>query len=232
MVNFVPLCERVVIKPIEQESTTKGGIFLPDTAKEKPQEGEVVAVGPGRVSDDGSRIAMELSKGDKVIYSKIINLDVLTLPLAISSVLMLTTLIVAVTAKCPQRLGKRFYKLCVSVLNGIASAGPKTFGISTLISTFAVFVTGLSMATVSLALVHVGALALLVFICSLPITVIPITPGGIGLPDTIVALAFPKLASPMVAWRILNLLTVMSVAVFTIAVGGQKLKLIAQLEGS
>ncbi len=70
MANFVPLGERVVILPIEQESTTKGGIFLPDTAKEKPQEGEVVAVGPGRTADDGSRIPMELSKGDKVIYSK------------------------------------------------------------------------------------------------------------------------------------------------------------------
>lgn len=70
MANFVPLGERVVIKPIEQDQTTKGGIFLPDTAKEKPQEGEVVAVGPGRVSDDGKRIPMELSKGDKVIYSK------------------------------------------------------------------------------------------------------------------------------------------------------------------
>jgi len=70
MVNFVPLGERVVIKPIEQESTTKGGIFLPDTAKEKPQEGKVVAVGPGRVSEDGTRISMELSNGDKVIYSK------------------------------------------------------------------------------------------------------------------------------------------------------------------
>ena len=54
MANFVPLGERVVIKPIEQEQTTKGGIFLPDTAKEKPQEGEVVAVGPGRVGDDGN----------------------------------------------------------------------------------------------------------------------------------------------------------------------------------
>ncbi len=70
MANFVPLGERVVIKPIEQEQTTKGGIFLPDTAKEKPQEGEVVAVGPGRVSDDGSRIPMELASGDRVIYSK------------------------------------------------------------------------------------------------------------------------------------------------------------------
>ena len=70
MANFVPLGERVVVMPIEQEAQTKGGIFLPDTAKEKPQEGEVVAVGPGRVSDDGSRIPMELAKGDRVIYSK------------------------------------------------------------------------------------------------------------------------------------------------------------------
>jgi chaperonin GroES len=58
------------VKPIEQEQTTRGGIVLPDTAKEKPQEGEVVAVGPGRMSDDGQRISMELSKGDRVVYSK------------------------------------------------------------------------------------------------------------------------------------------------------------------
>ncbi len=70
MANFSPLGERVIILPTEQEQQTKGGIFLPDTAKEKPQEGEVVAVGPGRVADDGSRIPMELAKGDKVIYSK------------------------------------------------------------------------------------------------------------------------------------------------------------------
>jgi chaperonin GroES len=69
-VKLDPLGERVVIKPIEQEQTTKGGIFLPDTAKEKPQEGEVVAVGPGRVGDDGTRIPMELAVGDRVIYSK------------------------------------------------------------------------------------------------------------------------------------------------------------------
>jgi chaperonin GroES len=69
-VKLEPLGERVVVKPIEQEQTTKGGIFLPDTAKEKPQEGEVVAVGPGRVSDDGTRLPMELAVGDRVIYSK------------------------------------------------------------------------------------------------------------------------------------------------------------------
>ena len=56
MVNFVPLGERVIVQPIELDQQTKGGIFLPDTAKEKPQEGKVVAVGPGRVADDGTRI--------------------------------------------------------------------------------------------------------------------------------------------------------------------------------
>ncbi|MCY4556059.1 MAG: co-chaperone GroES [Chloroflexi bacterium] len=70
MATFTPLGERIVIKPTEQEAQTRGGILLPDTAKEKPQEGEVVAVGPGRASDDGSRIPMELTVGDKVIYSK------------------------------------------------------------------------------------------------------------------------------------------------------------------
>ncbi len=70
MATFTPLGERIVIKPTEQEAQTRGGILLPDTAKEKPQEGEVIAVGPGRASDDGSRIPMELTVGDKVIYSK------------------------------------------------------------------------------------------------------------------------------------------------------------------
>ena len=70
MVKFAPLGERVVLKPLERDEVSKGGIILPDTAKEKPQEGEVVEVGPGRVAEDGSRVAMELKKGDRVIYSK------------------------------------------------------------------------------------------------------------------------------------------------------------------
>ena len=65
-----PLGDRVVIKAIEREEVTKGGLVLPDTAKEKPQEGEVVAVGPGRLTEDGNRIAMEVKKGDRVIYAK------------------------------------------------------------------------------------------------------------------------------------------------------------------
>jgi chaperonin GroES len=69
-VNFVPLADRIVILPLEREQTTRGGIYLPDTIKERPQEGEVIAVGPGRVSDDGTRMPMELAVGDRVIYSR------------------------------------------------------------------------------------------------------------------------------------------------------------------
>ena len=65
-----PLGDRVVIKPTPKEEISKGGIVLPDTAKEKPQDGKIVAVGPGRLTEDGKRIEMEVKVGDKVIYSK------------------------------------------------------------------------------------------------------------------------------------------------------------------
>ncbi|UCC59878.1 MAG: co-chaperone GroES, partial [Dehalococcoidia bacterium] len=64
------LADRVVVRPIVKEEVTKGGIVLPDTAKEKPQEGQIVAVGPGKLGDDGKRVEMEVKKGDKVIYAK------------------------------------------------------------------------------------------------------------------------------------------------------------------
>ena len=65
-----PLEDRVVIKPLEADEVKKGGIIIPDTAKEKPQEGEVVAVGPGRLSDEGKRIPVEVKKGDRILYGK------------------------------------------------------------------------------------------------------------------------------------------------------------------
>ncbi len=65
-----PLGDRVVIRPSKREEVSKGGILLPDTAKEKPQEGEVIAVGPGKVTDEGTRIAMDVKVGDTVIYAK------------------------------------------------------------------------------------------------------------------------------------------------------------------
>ncbi|GGO76411.1 10 kDa chaperonin [Nocardioides deserti] len=70
-VNIKPLEDRIVVKPLDAEQTTASGLVIPDTAKEKPQEGEVVAVGPGRFNDDGDeRVPMDISVGDKVIYSK------------------------------------------------------------------------------------------------------------------------------------------------------------------
>lgn len=65
-----PLADRVVVKPAEAEEKTSGGIILPDTAKEKPQEGTIVAVGPGKVSDNGTKVPMEVKTGDKILYGK------------------------------------------------------------------------------------------------------------------------------------------------------------------
>jgi chaperonin GroES len=70
MTKLQPLGDHILVRPIKREEVTKGGIVLPDTAKEKPQEGEVIAVGPGRLTDDGKRMEMEVKKGDKIIYAK------------------------------------------------------------------------------------------------------------------------------------------------------------------
>ena len=68
--NLKPLGDRVIVKPKAPEEVTKGGIILPDTAQEKPMEGEITAVGVGRVADDGKLVKMELKVGDKVLYGK------------------------------------------------------------------------------------------------------------------------------------------------------------------
>ena len=65
-----PLGDRLVVKPIEQEEVTASGIILPETAKEKPQEGEVLAAGPGKLDDNGKRVPMEVKVGDRVLYAK------------------------------------------------------------------------------------------------------------------------------------------------------------------
>ena len=68
--DFRPLGDRVLVRRVEEDSKTKGGIFIPDTAREKPQEGEVVAAGPGARDDDGERIAMDLKAGDRILFGK------------------------------------------------------------------------------------------------------------------------------------------------------------------
>jgi chaperonin GroES len=65
-----PLQDRILVQRVEEETTTKGGIIIPDTAKEKPAEGKVVAVGNGKVGDDGKRVALEVKKGDRILFGK------------------------------------------------------------------------------------------------------------------------------------------------------------------
>jgi len=65
-----PLADRVVVRALEEQEVNKGGIIIPDTAKEKPMEGEIIEIGPGRTTEEGSKVAMEVKKGDRVLYGK------------------------------------------------------------------------------------------------------------------------------------------------------------------
>lgn len=71
-----PMNDRILVLRVEEEQKTAGGIIIPDTAKEKPQEGRVIAVGPGKVSEEGKRIALEVKKGDRVLFSKYAGTDI------------------------------------------------------------------------------------------------------------------------------------------------------------
>lgn len=71
-----PLADRVVVQPLDEAEQMRGGLYIPDTAKEKPSQGKVVAVGPGKISDDGTRLDMDVSVGDKVLYGKYSGTDV------------------------------------------------------------------------------------------------------------------------------------------------------------
>ena len=68
--DISPMADRVVVEPLEETEEMRGGLYIPDTAKEKPQQGNIVAVGPGRLNDDGDRIPMEVEVGDRVLYGK------------------------------------------------------------------------------------------------------------------------------------------------------------------
>lgn len=74
--NLKPLDDRLIIEPLESETTTAGGIVLPDSAQEKPQQGRVVAAGPGTMNDDGDRVEMNVNKGDVIVYGKYAGTDV------------------------------------------------------------------------------------------------------------------------------------------------------------
>ena len=74
--NLRPLQDRILVKRVEEEAKTKGGIIIPDTAKEKPVEGKVVAAGNGKVGDDGKRVALEVKEGDRILFGKYAGTDV------------------------------------------------------------------------------------------------------------------------------------------------------------
>lgn len=74
--NIQPLADRVVVKALEESDQMRGGLYIPDTAKEKPSQGEIVAVGPGKLSDEGTRVALDVKVGDKVLYGKYSGTDV------------------------------------------------------------------------------------------------------------------------------------------------------------
>ena len=75
-VQVKPLADRVVVKPLEESEQMRGGLYIPDTAKEKPSQGEIVAVGPGKLSDEGARLELDVKVGDKVLYGKYSGTDV------------------------------------------------------------------------------------------------------------------------------------------------------------
>jgi chaperonin GroES len=68
--NVKPLADRILVRRLEEQEMKRGGIIIPDTAKEKPQQAEVIAVGPGKITDDGKRVALDVKKGDKILLSK------------------------------------------------------------------------------------------------------------------------------------------------------------------
>jgi len=74
--KFKPLSDRILVKRLKEEDEKKGGIIIPDTAKEKPQRGEVIEVGPGRLDEKGKRVPMEVKKGDKIVFSKYSGTDI------------------------------------------------------------------------------------------------------------------------------------------------------------
>ena len=77
-INLKPLADRVIVRPLEAEEKTAGGLYIPDSAKEKPMQGEIVAVGPGKTTEDGKQVAMEVKVGDKVLYGKYSGTEVST----------------------------------------------------------------------------------------------------------------------------------------------------------
>ena len=153
-------------------------------------------------------------------FSKETNTDVLYFPVLISLALLAIATSIPATMRCPRRFGERVHSFCLSVVRAIEVAGYITITISVIISIVAITFMALSLGVIAYSLVHMMSLPILIFICSLPITIFPLTPGGIGMPEAIATLALPSLAEALISWRIVNILVVLSSSLFISLIGG------------
>ena len=155
-------------------------------------------------------------------FGSSVNVTSLIVTLAISAFLLFVSISVQLTKRCPKR-PERLRKYCLPLVEALEIAGFEAFSVAFSISLVGVAIYVLSVAVIARGL-HVSALAAaLVFACSLPITALPVTPGGIGLPEAVATLALPKISSVLVTWRIVNVLTVLSASFFVITLYGRDL---------
>ncbi len=149
-----------------------------------------------------------------------VNVEALYFPFLISLIMVTIMSTIPAIKRCPKRFGERFHKMCTSVVKAISIAGYEALGNAVLLSTMAVAVYSMSFGVISSSVNHEGVVGTLVFACSLPVTAIPVTPGGVGLPEAVATLALPSLATSLVIWRIVNITVVTTLSTLTTVVGG------------
>ncbi|ALU12739.1 hypothetical protein EYM_06925 [Ignicoccus islandicus DSM 13165] len=155
-------------------------------------------------------------------FDSTVNVASLTFSLLISAFLLAVSVLVQLTKRCPGK-PEKLKKYCLPLLEAFEVAGLEAFGAAFAISLVGVVIYVFSIATIAQALNVNAFVAALVFACSLPATAIPITPGGIGLPEAIATLALPNASSVLIAWRLLNILTVLASSLFVLSIYGREI---------
>lgn len=189
--------------------------------------GKAVAINILETTSEAVGIAVNAVVSFVLLYAMRvpINLTPLILPVVIAA-LEGTLATIVPSLKCPKALGEKVYKYCLRVEKSIEEAGYGIFAVAVLASTLGVSVYALSYGVIAQALNGLGALATLIFASSLPLTIIPITPGGIGLPDSACTLALPQLAASLAVWRIVSMTVTSFMSITSITfIGGLKISL-------
>ena len=183
--------------------------------------GKAVAVNILETTSEAVGIAVNAIVSFSILYllKPKVNLAPLFVPLIIALFEGFTASIVP-SLRCPRALGEKVYKYCLKVEESIEEAGYGVFSVAVLASTLGVAVYALSFGVIAQALDGLGALGTLIFASSLPLTVIPITPGGIGLPESACTLALPKLADSLALWRIISITTTTTISMASIIMIG------------